>query len=185
MDGTIGTILMWAMNWAPTNWAICDGSLLSISQNTALFSLIGTSYGGNGTSNFALPDLRGRLPIGMGQGPGLSLRTLGELTGTEQVTLTAANMPPHSHNLTATNTPNANLTQAPANNWSLGAAASVSGDRPPVITPVSMYTSTPQGASVPSAPTSVVGSGIPVENMPPVLCVNFIICVAGIYPSRP
>lgn len=184
MDSYMGTILMWAMNWAPRGWAICDGSLLSISQNTAFFSLIGTTYGGNGTTTFALPDLRGRMPIGMGQGPGLTPRTLAQQFGNENTQLTDVNMPSHTHTLTASTTASTSLSPTPAANWTLGAPGTVTGDRPPVVTPVNMYTSTPSTA-VPSAPTSAAGGSAPFGNMPPALCVNYIICVEGVYPTRP
>src|SRR5689334_6035302 len=103
MDAFIGTILMFAGNFAPQNWAFCDGALLAIAQYAALFSILGTTYGGNGTTNFALPDLRGRVPLHVGgqqPGPGLSVYVLGEKTGVENVTLTMPQMPAHNHALT-------------------------------------------------------------------------------------
>src|SRR5438477_8882632 len=96
----LGEIRMFGFNFAPVGWAMCNGQLLPISQNTALFSLLGTQYGGNGQSNFALPDLRGRVAMGFGQGPGLSPRVQGETGGEEAVVLTAATMPAHTHGLT-------------------------------------------------------------------------------------
>lgn len=185
MDPIIGTILIWPLNWAPQDWLICDGSLLPIQQYTALYSLLGTTYGGNGTINFALPDLRGRMPIGMGLGTGLTNRVLGQKYGAESATLAASNMPAHAHTLAAGNTPSASLTQAPAANWTLGAAASVSGDRVPVVTPVNMYNANAAQNPVQSAPTSVAGGGAPFGTMPPALCLNFIICFNGIFPTRP
>lgn len=185
MDPIIGTILIWPLNWAPQDWLICDGTVLSIQQHTALFSLIGTTYGGNGTTNFALPDLRGRMPIGMGQGNGLTNRTLGQMLGAETATLNGSNMPAHTHTLTAGTTPSSGLTQAPAANWTLGAAASVTGDRQPVVTPVNMYNANAATNPVQSAPTSVAGSGAAFGIMPPALCLNFIICINGIFPIRP
>src|SRR5262245_42833413 len=97
MDSFIGSIILFAGNFAPRGWAFCQGQILSIAQNTALFSILGTTYGGNGQTTFALPDLRGRVPIGTGQGPGLSNIDLGEQSGSENVTLLASNMPPHTH----------------------------------------------------------------------------------------
>src|SRR5688572_5350285 len=93
----IGEIIMFAGNFAPRGWAFCSGQLLSIAQNTALFSILGTTYGGNGQTTFALPDLRGRCPVHQGQGPGLSNYSLGQVGGTESVTLIASQLPPHSH----------------------------------------------------------------------------------------
>src|SRR5208283_4419189 len=97
MDPFIGQITLFPFNFAPLGWALCEGQLLPISQNVALFDLIGTYYGGDGRSNFALPDLRGRVPIGQGQGSGLSSRAIGSQQGVETVTLTATQSPPHSH----------------------------------------------------------------------------------------
>src|SRR4051812_1587744 len=98
----IGEIMMFAGNFAPRGWALCDGSLLSISQNTALFSILGTTFGGNGQTTFGLPDLRGRLPMHPGQGPGRTGRTLGESGGAETVTLNTTQMPAHTHTASAT-----------------------------------------------------------------------------------
>src|SRR5438105_10342167 len=95
----LGQIMLFGGNFAPRGWAFCNGQIMSIAQNTALFSLLGTTYGGDGITTFALPDLRGRAPVGQGQGPGLSNITLGEASGTESITLTIANMPGHNHTL--------------------------------------------------------------------------------------
>src|SRR5690242_20983611 len=100
MEGTIAEIRMFAGNFAPRNWAFCASQILSIAQNTALFSLLGTTYGGNGQTTFALPDFRGRTPVGWGQGPGLSNYDLGQVGGTETSTLTVQTMPAHTHTLT-------------------------------------------------------------------------------------
>src|SRR5438477_6856604 len=99
MDPFVGEIRMFGGNFAPRDWAVCDGQLLAIAQNTALFSLLGTTFGGNGQTTFGLPDLRGRVPIHWGQGPGLSPRTEGESAGTESVTVSANELPPHTHAL--------------------------------------------------------------------------------------
>src|SRR4051812_19628298 len=98
----LAEIMIFAGNFAPRGWAFCNGQILSIAQNTALFSLLGTTYGGNGQTTFALPDLRGRVPIGVGQGPGLSSISLGEVGGTENVTLLTTQMPMHDHTATVT-----------------------------------------------------------------------------------
>jgi len=187
MEAFLGTILPWPMNFAPAGWALCDGSLLPINQNQALFSLIGTTYGGNGINNFAVPNLCGRMPIGAGNGPGLTPRVFGQTYGAESAALTANNLPGHTHTLTASNADNSGLTQAPAPNWTLGAAASNTGGRQPAIVAVNMYNAATPATPVPSAPTSVAGSAnpAPVATVPPALCINFIICTNGIYPTRP
>lgn len=188
MEAFVGTIMIWPLNWAPVGWALCDGSLLPISGNQALFSLIGTTYGGDGRTNFALPDLRSRMPIGMGNGQnGLTPRSIGQTCGAEGAALSAANLPAHTHTMTASNTDSASLTQAPSANWTLGAAASYSNDRIPVVSKVQMYGGPSPATPVPSAPTSVAGSPSPaaVPTIPPALCTNFIICTSGIYPQRP
>lgn len=187
MDAFVGTILLWPVNWAPEGWMLCDGSLLPISQYQALFSLIGTTYGGDGRTNFALPDLRGRMPMGAGHGPGLTPRPFGSNCGAESAALTANNLPAHTHTLTAGNTESASLTQAPAPGWTLGAAASNTGGREPVTVPVQMYHAGTPTTPVQSAPTSVAGNPnpSPVATVSPALCMNFIICINGLYPPRP
>jgi microcystin-dependent protein len=170
-ESFIGEIRMFAGNFAPLNWSFCDGSLIAISQNDTLFSLIGTTYGGDGQQTFALPDLRGRLPLHMGQGPGLSSRVIGELAGTESVTLTTQQMPAHTHQLLATN--QAGNTGSPENQ--LLAASS----------PNDIYTT---DLSSPAAmnPQAIGGIGgtQPHDNMMPYLAVNFIISLYGVYPQR-
>src|SRR6188768_3694227 len=120
---------MFAGNFAPRNWAFCQGQILSIAQNTALFSLLGTTYGGNGQTTFALPDFRGRVAVGTGQGPGLANITLGELSGSPTVTLTINNMPAHNHPLTGSVTPQVNNDTAgltdDASNKRLGASGNL------------------------------------------------------------
>jgi microcystin-dependent protein len=183
----MGMILPWAMDFAPQNWALCNGQLLPVANFAALFSLLGTKYGGDGIRNFALPDLRSRVPIGMGDGTnGFSVRTLGQTYGAEGAALTANNLPAHTHTLTASNT-DSGLSQAPAPGWTLGAAASNTGGRQPVTTPVQMYGGANPSGAVQSAPTSVAGSAspAPVPTIPPAACINFIICTQGIYPTRP
>lgn len=180
----IGTILPWAPNFAPQNWALCNGQLLPISNYQALFSIIGTAYGGDGRTSFGLPDLRGRMPIGMGQGPGLTPRAIGQQFGHETTQLQQQNLPAHSHTLTASNTPSSSLSQAPAAGWTLGAADASTGGRTPTLTPVMMYGPSSPADPVPSAPTSSVGGNEPVGIMPPALCINYIICLNGIYPQR-
>lgn len=175
----VGEIRLFAGNYAPRNWALCDGSLLSISENQVLFALLGTTYGGNGQTNFALPDLRGRMPIGQGNGPSLTPRSLGQPGGAETVTLTQANLPVHNHPILV----------------SQNAASSVSpGGLVPAVPPTvvshnyAMYTvatPSPAPAKVNLAPMMQnSGNSLPHDNVMPGLCVTFIIALFGIYPSQ-
>jgi microcystin-dependent protein len=172
----LGQIMLVGFNFAPQGWAFCDGSLLSISQNTALFSLLGTTYGGNGTTTFALPDLRGRAALGFGNGPGLSPYVLGQSTGSETVTLTAGQMPAHNH-LVAANAANGNVL-SPS-----GADLAQSEGRGG---PSNTYSTPPMTAPVTLDPATVQPSGGsgPHPNIQPVLALNYIIALQGIYPSR-
>ncbi|RFS15515.1 phage tail protein [Emticicia sp. C21] len=176
MEGYIAEIRMFAGNFAPRGWAFCQGQLLSIAQNTALFSLLGTTYGGNGQTTFGLPDLRGRVPIGTGQGPGLTSRNLGEVGGSETNTLLISQMPAHIHTLNASangptiNTANGNLLASQSR--------SNGGTMPNVYAPNSG--AVPMGGSA----IGVAGGSQPVNNIQPYLGINFIICMEGIYPSR-
>lgn len=188
MEVYIGFITAFGFDWAPQDWSLCNGATLQLQQYTALYSLIGVKYGGNGQTNFMLPDLRGRTPVGQGAGTGLTPRVVGQQFGIETTTLASQNMPAHTHTMTACNIPAASgLTQAPAEGWSLGAAASMTGDRPPVVTPVNMYkpSGIPPTGVVQSQPSSIAGSGSPFNNMQPSLCLNFCIALYGLYPSRP
>lgn len=167
----IGEIRMFAGTFAPRNWAFCDGQLLAISQNDALFSLLGTIYGGDGRTTFGLPDMRGRVPVQFGQGPGLSNRTLGARFGEEQVDLTVDQIPPHSHQLSAASTGGTADTAAGNVQASSASVRAYRADTPP---------------SVQLATSTIVesGGGAPHSNLMPSLCVNFIIALFGIYPSR-
>lgn len=172
MEGTIGEIKMFGGNFAPRNWALCDGQLLPISQNTALFSILGTTYGGDGRTTFALPDLRGRTPVHPGHGPGLSDHRLGSKGGQEEVTLTEMNMPAHTHDAKT----NMLVSQGDTRSDRLSEKSDdgfVKG-------------SLDIGKTRQSIPSTVfpAGGGQPVNNMQPFLCVNFIICLQGIFPSR-
>lgn len=161
----LGQIQMFSFNFPPVGWAVCNGQLLSIAQNTALFSLLGTTYGGNGQTTFALPNLQGRTPIHFGQSPGLSPRSLGETGGQETVTLISTQMPAHNHSVSASTA--APTAGTPAGNvWAQG-----------------NYSST---ANAPMSPADigVTGQGQPHENRSPYLVVNFCIALQGIYPSR-
>lgn len=162
-------------NFAPRGWALCDGRMMQIAQNTALFALLGTTYGGNGTTTFALPDLRGRTPIGMGTGPGLTPVAQGESAGSQQVTLTTGQMPMHNHILsassTATSTAPAGLVPATTSDSAVGAEVSAYG------------TPTPGVTLAPDA-CGIAGSGRPIGVMNPYLGLNWIIALQGIFPSR-
>jgi microcystin-dependent protein len=172
-DPFVAEIRMFAGNFAPKGWATCDGQILPISQNTALFSLLGTFYGGDGKSNFALPNLDGSTPICQGQGPGLSDRFIGESSGTDTVTLLATEMPIHTHNMMAQNIDPADAA-SPAPNVTLGKT-----------TPGSQYLVTNTNL-VQMWPTSlgVSGNSLPHNNMMPYLTVLFIIARQGVYPPR-
>lgn len=169
-DPFIAEIRVFPYNFAPRGWLACDGQLLSIAQNTALFSLLGTTYGGDGRSTFGLPDLRGRLPMGTGQGPGLSLRELGQQVGTEAVTLTTAQMPSHNHGLRATSSAN-------TGNPSGAALANVATSGSVYRTPGKLA---PSGSSLAST-----GGGLSHENRQPALAFTFCIATQGIFPPRP
>lgn len=159
---------MFGFSFAPRSWAFCDGQLIQISQNSALFSLLGTTYGGDGRTTFALPDLRSRVPIHKGQGPGLSPYSLGQRSGFETVTLTTAQIPPHNH-LQACSSDDPN-------------AGSPAGNFPAAVSPP-IYSS---GANAAMANTALgnTGGGQPHENRQPFLVINFCICLQGLFPSR-
>ena len=173
----IGSIVMFAGNFAPRGWALCEGQILPIAQNTALFSILGTTYGGNGQTTFALPDLRGRVPVGQGQGPGLSPYVLGEMTGVETVALLPNEMPAHSHNVQVS-TGQADTATANSN-YLANSVGSLAGD--PVA--VNTYNGTPSGF-LGGASISMTGGSLPHDNIQPSLCINFIIALNGIFPSR-
>lgn len=176
MDPYIGEIRLFAGNFAPTGWALCDGQLLPIAQNAALFSILGTTYGGNGQTNFALPDLRGRVPMHPGQGPGLSPRTLGEIGGDESVTLLANQMPAHSHALNASNTQGG--ADSPAN--SLLAQSYDQNNN----NPISTYAGGNPNTALNPASVGLTGNNLPHDNLQPYGCITFIIALTGVFPSR-
>ncbi|HEX5502327.1 MAG TPA: tail fiber protein [Thermomicrobiales bacterium] len=172
MDPFLGEIRMFGGNFAPKGWAFCNGQLLPIAQNTALFSLLGTTYGGNGQTTFGLPDLRGRAPLHWGQGPGLSPYTQGEQGGQEQITLISGQMPTHAHAANAVAGGGNNSSPA-GNVW----AASTTRD--------SIYASGSPGTTMNPAAIGNAGGNQPHENRQPYLTVSFIIALEGIYPTRP
>lgn len=193
MDGLISSIMGWGANFAPRNWAFCQGQLLAISQNTALFSLIGTLYGGDGRTSFSLPELRGRVPVGAGQSPGTTYYKQGAMLGTESVTLTEAEMPMHNH---------------PASFQSTGASLQAATDVADASTPGNgdflgqsdaglstasniYYTGVPSGTASLSGLNATgnvtignAGGGMPFGILQPLQAIQFIICMQGVYPSR-
>ena len=171
----VAEIRIFAGNFAPTGWAQCNGQLMPISQNTALFSLLGTTYGGDGKSTFALPNLQGSAPMQAGQGPGLSLRDLGETGGEQNVTLIVTEMPSHSHGwqVTPTGRFGGSSNVPTGNSLSNGVATD------------SVYGASGSGniAMSPSG-TSIAGGSLPHNNMPPYLGLTFIIALQGVFPAR-
>lgn len=180
MEGTIAEIRMFAGNFAPRNWAFCAGQTIAIASNTALFSLLGTTYGGNGQTTFCLPDFRGRVAVGTGQGPGLPNVNLGEMAGTNTVTLSVGNLPAHNHSATVTvnvavsnvgadsTSPNAAyLTDTQNDFYTTGAAAGLK-----------------LAGTTGTATIGFTGNNIPFSIEQPYLGMNYIICQYGIFPSR-
>lgn len=181
-DQFVAEVRIFPFSFPPTGWAFCNGEIYPISQNTALFSLLGTTYGGDGKSTFALPDLQGSVPMQPGQGQGLSLRDLGETGGVESVTLLASEIPSHTHNLQASDAEATTADpegQLPAMGlWDAGTAFGVVGayssnspaPSPPLMAPQAM---------------NATGGGLPHTNMQPYLTLNFCIALQGIFPQRP
>ncbi|HEY6248327.1 MAG TPA: tail fiber protein [Candidatus Angelobacter sp.] len=169
----LAEIRIFAGSFAPKGWALCDGQLMSISQNTALFSLLGTTYGGNGTSNFALPNLQGCAPMQAGQGPGLSLRLEGETAGEQTVTLLQTEMPAHSHG--ALGDTGSGAASPVGNAWASG--AKLGGGN--IYTPTSA-----QNVQMNPFATSIAGGSLPHNNMQPFLGLTFIIALQGVFPAR-
>lgn len=169
IEAYIGQIKSFGFNFAPPDWLPCEGQLLPIAQYSALYSLLGTTFGGNGTTNFGLPDLRGRTVVGTGQGPGLPNYVLGQAAGAETVTLQTVQLPSHNHGLKASSD---SASSTPAGNF-FG----------PVANDQRGFDSTPEASLHPAA-LSTVGGGSSHNNMPPYLTFNWCICVQGIYPSR-
>ena len=167
----LGEIRMVGFNFAPVGWALCDGQLVGISQNTALFSLLGTTYGGDGRVTFGLPDLRGRVPIHQGTGPGLTPRMIGESSGDEYVSLTVSELPSHSHAANCHSGPG-NANQPQGRYWSkdLGVSSATYSDT--------------AGAAMNTGAIGATGSGVPHYNLQPYLVLNFVIALVGIFPSR-
>jgi len=174
----LGEIRMVGFNFEPVGWALCNGQLLSISQYSALFALLGTNFGGNGTTNFALPNLQSRVPVHQGQGPGLSSYVMGQTGGTETVALTQAEMPAHNHTVGVSNLPGS--VTDPTNN--MLAQCNTGTSRAPNLVPT--YVPPPATGTLAPTAVSMAGGNIPHENLQPYLTVNFIIALVGIFPSR-
>ena len=177
----IAQIQMWACNYAPRTWAFCDGDLLPISENTALFSLIYTTYGGDGRTTLGLPDLKTRAPMSWGQGPGLYPRRLGEWGGQTTVTLTSTHMPKHTHTWYAQDD-EASITE-PANSYLAQAGVPGRGGR---FTPTDIYADADASNLMPLSDSTIGNAGASQahNNMQPFQVLNFCIALAGIYPSR-
>jgi microcystin-dependent protein len=170
----LAEIRIFAGNFAPTGWARCDGQIMPIGQNTALFSLLGTTYGGDGRTTFALPNLQGCAPLQAGQGPGLSLRDLGETGGEPAVTLRQSEMPAHAHGASGSSNPG-NQTVAAGNVWAAGS------QRGQVV-----YSDAGPASRSPMSPSALAASGgnQPHNNLPPYLGLTFIIALQGVFPAR-
>lgn len=206
MDMFIGTILPFAGDYAPQDWLFCDGRIMQINQYAALFAVVGNRYGGDGTTTFALPDLRGKVPVGMGKSPEVSeTYVIGTKGGTEKVTLSTANLPSHTHglnvnttlpqtnvNITAKASKDAGVRSTAQDNDYLGQALYGSDDVT-LYTPTATNSATIQGITgvLPttqvalSGNTQSAGSGLPIENRQPYVVINYIICVNGLFPPRP
>lgn len=180
MEAILGSVTMFGGNFAPRGWALCQGQLLSISQNTALFSLLGTYYGGDGRTTFGLPDLRGRAVVGVGQGPGLSNYDIGESGGTEGTTLIGQQLAIHVHPMAARLTSKASTTSdapSPVGN----VYATPSGGDP-------LYSTSPSVnmlSYVGTVTTQPAGNSFPFSNLHPLLVINYILCMQGVFPQRP
>lgn len=177
MEGVIGYVTMFAGNFAPKSWAFCKGQTIQISSNTALFSILGTTYGGNGTTTFALPDCQGRRVVGAGSNPGLSTYSLGQKGGVESIALTAGQMPAHAHSLVITSTPksygDAGALESPENAMY---ALNGSGYAATGGTSMKGYTAQVQ--------MSNIGSDSSFEILSPYMGLNYIICQYGVFPAR-
>lgn len=189
MEPFIGMIALMGFNYAPRGWAYCDGLTLSIAQNTALFSLLGVNFGGNGQTTFQLPDLRGRTAVGMGQGPGLSNYTIGQSGGQEAVTLVTTQIPSHVHpaaGLTVTMSASSNpgTESVPGTNGANALGASIgNGGRPSDLYVNATPAVNLQGAGI-TGNTAMAGGNQPHENRAPYLALNYVIALQGIFPSR-
>jgi microcystin-dependent protein len=174
-DPFLAEIRMFGGNFAPNGWALCNGQLISISQNTALFSLLGTTYGGDGRVTFGLPDLQGAAPMQQGQGPGLSSRSLGDTSGVPDVTLLTTEMPAHTHQVNAVDA-SGDVTTPTNALWASAMLGRIG---------TNIYSDATPSQMMNTMTTAITGGSQPHNNMPPYLCVNFIIALQGIFPQRP
>lgn len=174
MEPIIGQIMLFGGNFAPRGWAFCDGQLLEIASHDALFAILGTTYGGDGSTTFGLPDLRGRVPMHAGEGPGLTARKIGQRMGAEGVALTPTQMPAHGHDFLVANTP---ANKDDPTGEALGQSdiyVGVSPSEPATEPSVALNAKT----------VGETGGSAPHENMQPTLCINYIIALQGMFPSR-
>lgn len=194
MDAYLGYVMFTAGSYAPRGWSLCQGQLMGIAQNSALYSLLGISFGGNGSSDFALPNLGGRALVGTGQAPGVGHNySQGEVGGTEQTTITSNQMPMHVHAVPAQPGPTAvtdntalDTLSTPENGARLGAAFDTSTSAAPAIyVPAGVGTNTVNLAGGAAGTTGMAGGSQPLPIMQPYLAMNAVICVEGLYPSRP
>lgn len=174
MDNYLGEIRIFAGIYAPAGWVFCNGALLAVSQNEALYALIGTTYGGDGITTFAVPDLRGKVPVAQGEGPGLTPRILGQSFGSESVTLLTNQMPAHSHSLGTVNGPGTNA--SPQNMVPAQSGTDL------VYAP--MPGSSPSPQAMKATVVTTAGNSLPHENRMPTTAINYIIATSGIFPSR-
>lgn len=179
MEGVIGTCTMFAGNFAPKNWAFCQGQIINIASNTALFSILGTTYGGNGTTTFGLPDLRGRSVVSAGQAPGLSIYSLGEVTGSTSQTLTTLNMAVHVHPVSINATPKSATTGDAQVPTTATYAPDAGGN--PYYTYDNSAQMAPYNLSLTMTPS---GGNQPFSIQHPYLGMNYVICLQGIFPAR-
>lgn len=183
VDSVLGEIRPFAGSYAPEGWVLCDGRLLQISQYEALYALIGITYGGDARTTFAVPDLRGRLPVGQGQGAGLTNRVLGQQGGASAVQLTVANTPSHSHTFTVSG--NSGTTNTPAANVALAVPAPQAGGTIyAYVSPTASPAPTLQTFD-PATVTAATGGSQSHNNLMPYQAVNYIMAVEGLYPTRP
>lgn len=183
MEPTLAEVRLFAGNFAPRGWALCNGQLLAIAQNSALFSLLGTTFGGDGRTTFALPDLRSRVPVGAGQGAGLSNHSQGSKGGTESNTLVSANLPTHTHNVWVDNIFNMPVGSNPDTDSPSDAFLSTTSG-------INAYNQNAPDSNMAAMQTNITaqvtnsGGNVPFTNIQPSLGLNYIICLQGMFPSR-
>jgi microcystin-dependent protein len=172
----VGAIFAHAGTFAPYGWKLCQGQVLSIAENDVLFSLLGTTYGGDGVQTFSLPDLRGRVPIGQGQGPGLNNYVIGQRAGTETVSVTSSQMPSHTHNVNVYNAQGTVPTPT--------SASYIAGSYTPAAAALNFYDGAAGNTTLSPTTVGTAGNSIPLSIIQPILAMNYIIALFGVYPSR-